>query len=118
MMDSIGQEIIVGIILAVGSKLASNFWNAFKLQVQNEKDKKVIKSKSYIKTQFYAYLPLGILCLIAAPHIEDRWYQYFAWVFAFIGFLGVWNAFDSSLSNWEEKVYDEPVDEDSNNKTD
>lgn len=99
-MDSISQEIIVGIIMAIGTKIASNFWNAFKLQVQNDKTKKS-KSKKLIKMQFYAYLPVGIVCLLSAPVIPNKTLQFYSWVFAFIGFLGAWGAFDASLASWE-----------------
>lgn len=117
MIDSIGQEIIVGIILAVGSKIASNFWNAFKLQVQNDKIKtRNNKSKRLIKTQFYAYLPVGIICLIAAPVIQNKLFQFYAWMFAFIGFLGAWGAFDESIANWENKINDSD-NKDSDDKT-
>lgn len=117
LVNSLIQEIIVGIVLTIGSKLLLKLWVIVKENfIIYPINTNMKKNKESIRAQFYIFIVVGILCLIALPSLSGV-AKFFSGLFSFTGFLGTWVAFDEAFRHWDNDV-NESVDNNSDDKSD
>jgi len=115
MNNSFVQQILVGAVITIGSKLLLKLWELIKENFLIYPVNSKTQNPKNVKAQFYIFFAIGILCLILLPFFKGT-AEFYSGLFSFTGFFGVWRAFNSSMKCWENNV-DNPINKKPNNKS-